>query len=189
MYEFVHKLKHGLNIAVLLLTYSPRNNHGNLHFIWKYDSDQSSETVFQKSLPVVESIKPQLPPYHTREMRRSLFAKFGCVSQSVQPAVLRYFYRDLTGNCSAPSNLTEAEIDGRVRQVLDMEPEDLQTVTNLRSLNSSAEHAKYDVFWDPCSQHLNKSVGTAVDDRQHSEVVHLAQAISVRDLRDQVKMK
>ena len=173
----------------MLLTYAPGNNCGNLHIIWKYDRDQSSETVFQKSLPVVESIKSQFPAYHTREMRRSLFAKFGCVSQSVQPAVLRYFYRDLTGDCSAPSNLTKAELDGRVRQVLDMEPEDPQMIIDLRSLNSSAEHAKYDVFWDHCSQHLNESIGTTVDDRQHSEVVHLAQAISVRDLRDQVKMK
>ena len=70
-----------------------------------------------------------------------------------------------------------------------MEPEDPQMVIDLCSLNSSTEHAKYDVFWDHCSQHLNENVGTAVDDRRHSEVVHLAQAISVRDLRDQVKMK
>ena len=69
-----------------------------------------------------------------------------------------------------------------------MEPEDLQTVIVLRSFNSSSEHAKYNVFCDHCSQHLNECIGTAVDDRQHSEVVHLAQAISVRDLRGQVKL-
>ena len=86
----------------------------------------------------------------------------------VKPAVLRHFYRDLTGDTSASSNLTEEEIDSRVCQVLDMEPEDPQTLIDLRSLNSSTERAKYDVFWDHCSQYLNEGVGTAVDDRPSS---------------------
>ena len=62
-----------------------------------------------------------------------------------------------------------------------MEPEDPQMLIDLRSLNSSTERAKYDVFWDNCSQFLREVVGTAVDDRRHSEVVHLAQTISIRD--------
>ncbi len=69
-----------------------------------------------------------------------------------------------------------------------MEPEDPQMLIDLRSLNSSTERAKYDVFWDNCSQFLREVVGTAVDDRRHSEVVHLAQTISTRDLREQVKV-
>ena len=32
-------------------------------------------------------------------------------------------------------------------------------------------------------------MGTAVDDRRHSEVVHLAKAVSVRDLREQIMKK
>ena len=36
---------------------------------------------------------------------------------------------------------------------------------------------------------MEESVGTAVDDRRHGEVTHLAKAISVRDLRDQVQAK
>ena len=34
---------------------------------------------------------------------------------------------------------------------------------------------------------MNETIGTAVDDRRHSEVVHLAHAISVRDIQDQVQ--
>ena len=75
----------------------------------------------------------------------------------------------------------------RVQLVLDIEPEDPNTVIDLRSLNSSSGRAKYDVFWDHCSRFLNESVGTAVDDRHHDNVVHLAQAISIRDLRNQVE--
>ena len=85
----------------------------------------------------------------------------------------------MTGDCTAGSNLTESEIDQRVSLVLDMETDEPNTVFDLRSLNSSTSRAKFDVFWDQCSSYLNETVGTAVDDRQHSEVVHLAHAMSV----------
>lgn len=185
-YQFLQNLHRGLDISVVLLTYSPGNNCGNLHFIWKYDDSEPVEAVFQKSLPVVEVVKPLLPQYHTRAMRKSLLSKYGHVSSSVKPAVLRAFYKDLTGDSSAASNVDEAEIDKRVQLILDMEPEDPNTVIDLRSLNSSTDRAKFDVFWDHCAQVLEESVGTAVDDRRHGDVVHLAQAISVRDFRDQV---
>ncbi len=69
---------------------------------------------------------------------------------------------------------------------MDMEPEDTNTVIDLRSLNCSTGRVKYDVFGEHCSRVLNDSVGTAVDDRRHGTVVHLAQAISIRDFPDQV---
>jgi hypothetical protein len=79
-YEYLQKLQRGLDIAVVIMTFSPGNNRGNLHFVWKYCSDDSMETIFEKSIAVVESIKPQLPTYHTRAMRRNLFCKFGRIS-------------------------------------------------------------------------------------------------------------
>ena len=187
-YRFLQKIKCGLMKPVVLLTYSPGNNKGNLHFVWQFD-DTSTSDIFEKSLSVVECVKPLLPQYHTRSMRKSLISKFGRVSSKVQSAVLRHFYRELTGDCTAGSNLTESEIDQRVSLVLDMEPDEPNTVFDLRSLNSSTSRAKFDVFWDQCSSYLNETVGTAVDDRRHSEVVHLAHAISVRDLRDEVKKR
>ena len=161
-YEYIQKIQRGLDIPVVILTFSPGNNRGNFHFIWKYCSDDSMEMV--------------------------LFSQFGRISPHVKPSVLRCFYRDLTGDSSASTNLTEEEIDSRVCQVLDMELEDPQTLIDLRSLNSSKQRAKFDVFWDNCSQYLREVAGTAVDGRRHSEVVHLAQAISIRDLREQVKV-
>ncbi len=96
---------------------------------------------------MVESIKPRLPTYHTSTMRKSLFSQFARISPHGKPAVLRHFYRDLTGDSSASTNITEEEVDRRVCQVLDMEPDDPQMPIDLRSLNSSTERAKYDVFW------------------------------------------
>ena len=108
-----------LDIPVVIMTYLPGNNRGNFHFVSKYCSDDSMEIVFQKSIAVVESIKPQLPTYHTSAMRKCLFSQFGQISPPVKPAVLRYFYRDLTGDNSASTNVTE--VDRRVWQVQDME--------------------------------------------------------------------
>ena len=117
-------------------------------------------------------------------MQKSLISRFGQVSSKVQPAVLRHFYRELSGDCTAGSNLTETEIHKRVSLVIDIEPEE---PSDLCSLKSSTSRAKFDVVWDQCSLYLNETVGTAVDDRRHSEVVHLAHAICVRDLRDEVQ--
>ena len=61
-------------------------------------------------------------------------------------------------------------------------------MADLRHLNSGAQ-SKYDDFWEECSKFLEQQVGTAVDDRRHTEVTHIATAISVRDLRDQVAAK
>ena len=45
---------------------------------------------------------------------------------------------------------------------------------------------KFNVFWDEAQKFINEDLGVAVDDRYHGEVTHLAKAISVRDLREQV---
>ena len=172
-----------------MLTYSPGNNKGNLHFVWRFEETEIIDIVFQKSLPAVECVKPFLPQYHTRAMRNLLMSKFGRVSSKVQPSLLRHFYRELTGDCTGGSNLTETENDKRVSLVIDMEPDEPSTIFDLRSLNSSTLRAKFDIFWNECSAYLNETIGTAVDDRRHSEVVHLPHAILVQDLQDQVQKR
>ena len=42
------------------------------------------------------------------------------------------------------------------------------------------------VFWLKAKEFLEEDVGTAVDDRTHSTVIHVAKAISVRDLREKI---
>jgi len=43
------------------------------------------------------------------------------------------------------------------------------------------------VFWEECAKFLSEEVGSAVDDRRHGQITHLARAISVHDLVEQVK--
>lgn len=47
-YRFLQQLKCGLNVPIVLLTYSPGNNKGNLQFAWRYDHSEAIETVFQE---------------------------------------------------------------------------------------------------------------------------------------------
>lgn len=114
-----------------------------------------------------------------------MFNKFGLVSKNMNKAILRHFYHDLTGDKSVGPTLSEKEIDERVNLLFELEEPDF--IYDLRSLNSSKQH--YDVFWNKAKEFLEEDIGTAVDDRRHSGVVHVAKAISVRDFRQQVQQR
>ena len=88
----------------------------------------------------------------------------------------------MTGDSSS----SQEEIDFRVKQAIEME--DPEIVTDLRQLNSGVKE-KYDVFWSECGTFLEEEVGTAVDERRHGTITHIATAISFRELRDQVAAK
>ena len=98
-------------------------------------------------------------------------------------SLLRYFYKDLTGDCSSTDTLSQEEGDQTVFQAIEMEAPDI--VLDLRNLNSGRK-SQYDTFWEECVKFLQEDVGTAVDDRRHSDVTHTATTISVRDFLDQV---
>ena len=61
--------------------------------------------------------------------------KYGRVAPNMKPAIMRKFYRDLTGDNSAASNEHEAEIDERVRLLLEMEDPDV--LLDMRALNTN----------------------------------------------------
>ncbi len=90
------------------------------------------------------------------------------------------------GDCSGSSTTEQEDVDFRVQQVIDME--DPEVFLDLRAHNHG-QVSKYDEFWEECRKFLNEDIGTAVDDRRHGQITHLARAISVRDLVDQVKVR
>ena len=90
----------------------------------EYQMQKKTEDAFGSSQPVIESIRPNFPVFHTRAMRKELYSKFGRVAPSVKPSVLRHFYHELTGDSSAVNCLNEAEVDARVTELLFMEPDD-----------------------------------------------------------------
>ena len=116
-------------------------------------------------------------------MRNILFTKFGRISHRVKPYILRYLYSELSGDCCAADT---AEIDDRVYQIIELEDPD---IADMRTLNSSTSHAKFNRFWNECEAVLNEEIGVTVNDCCHTEVTHLASAISVRDLWECVKQR
>ena len=184
-YELLKKLKNiCLPFPTAMLTYSHGNNVGSSNFLWCVPD--KSDSTFSSCQGVIESVKEMLPVYKTRAMRSAAFNKFGRLSSNLTPIAFRYFYKDLTGDHSAPANLDQAEIEKRVRLLVDME--DADVVLDLRHLNSGRK-SMYDAFWDESSKFIQDSIGQAVDDRRHQQVTHLATAISVNDFVTQVSRR
>ena len=65
-----------------------------------------------------------------------------------------------------------------------MEPDDSQTIFDLREVQCPEKKTKYEGFWAEAEKFLNEDIGTAVDDRRHCQVTHLATAVSVLDFRN-----
>ena len=146
-YLYMNTLENtGLSYPVMILTHSSGNNLGNSHFIWRVLDTDTVEQCFQKSLIVIDKVKLGIPQYHTRAMRQAMAEKFGRISPGVKPAVLRYFYKELTGDCSASNTTQESQVDERVRQLIDMEPEDPNTIVDLREAKKTDTKTKFDVF-------------------------------------------
>ena len=57
--------------------------------------------------------------------RSEFISKFGLVSPTVKPAILRYFYGDLTCDISSSSSLNECEEDERAKEAVEMEDPDI----------------------------------------------------------------
>ena len=90
------------------------------------------------------------------------------------------------GDQSASDTTSQSEVDARIREIIDME--DVNVLPDLRALNSG-QKTKFDCFWAECEKFLSEDVGTSVDDRRHGLVAHLAGAISIKDLVNQVKAR
>ena len=159
-YLFIKEVKNGAQVPTILLTYSPGNNVGNSHFIWHVPDETLSTASSQR---VIEEIKTKLPIFHSCLIKRECINKFGKISSSVKPAVLRYFYHDLTGDSSGSETMNQEEVNLHAIEI-----EDFEIVADLRHLNSGNK-TKYDVFWDECGKFLEQNIGTstAVDDRRH----------------------
>ena len=181
-FDWLEGLKNGLGFPLVHVTYAPGGSVGNLHWIW-HSTASSIDEALMTAQPIIENLKKSIPQFHTRAMRRAAYEKFGLVMPSTRKSVLRHLYKSLVGDSSASTNLSEAEIDTRVATLFELEEPGL--VYDLRD-HYSGRQSKFEVFWQKAKEFLEEDIGTAVDDRRHSMVIHVAKAISVRDLREKV---
>ena len=120
----IQQIKCGLSSTAILHTYAPGSNIGNLHWIWFTHEDNIS-SVLQSCQPIIKDVKKKLPVFHTRAMRKAVFEKFGLISPNVHKSILRHFHRDLTGDQSVSSSITEQEVDESLCALFELEEPDL----------------------------------------------------------------
>ena len=180
----------GLVFPVKCIVYSHTALQNHLHFVWKLGIADDDGVRQKKNDETKDKLKSQFPVYHSRAMRRDFISTFGRVT-GVKSAFLREAYRRLTGDSAATRNMSEQEVDSRIQQVL--EHEDPEILWDLR-VNNTGRPEGYSIFLQKCQDFIKGKVETAVDDRRHDNVtnngesvVHLAMAMSARDLHEQVK--
>jgi hypothetical protein len=178
----------GLVVPCKCVRYTYTGSRNHLHFLWRIPTDSTESETLSQSLKVRDELKTSFPLYHSRPMRQEFIHLFGKMTHS-RPAFLREGYRRLTGDCSASANITEREVDERVTQLLEDEDPDL--IWDLR-INNEGRPEKYVTFLEFSRKYIGSHIDAAVDDRHHDAVVggdvvtHLATAMSVRDLHEEV---
>ena len=117
--------------------------HGSFRFVWKVLDSVDGD--ISESQQTIERVKEEIPVFYTRAMKAALCSKFGRVTPNMKPVVLHALYRELTKDASALTNLHEAEIDERMKKILEME--DADNVLDFRQLNLGIKSQYYyDVF-------------------------------------------
>lgn len=114
----------------------------------------------------------------TRDMKRTFVNKYTDVANCPK-MVLRNVYRELTEDSSAASTSKEAEIDDRVAQFL---------LASDLILNGRPGNTKFSEFWNECQKFFDEHVA-AVSERRGTDYLYLPFAVSVEDLRRQVKAR
>ncbi|CAB5350497.1 unnamed protein product [Rhizophagus irregularis] len=164
-----------------------RNNAFNAILIWKIDEQATEIKILQENKRIVSELQANAPRYHTRTMRINYLRTCELLLPKAKPSSLRTIYRMLTGDVSAAETANEARVNERVKMFLELGDPDI--TIDLREHNSG-KPSKYDTFWKIAAQFLEGKAAdavTAVDERRHDTIVHLATAISVNDLLHQIE--
>lgn len=171
-----------ISVDIKILRYDPGAGLGALTILWKVPKDIAPNEIFKQDNQVVHKLRPNLPEYHTRRMRKEFYTMYEHISGiTIPPHVLRSIYTTLTGDASADQNPT---IDNRICMALMGSDPDL--IIDLRHLNQGRPADTFEVFFNTLEHELEDVI--AADERRHG-VEHVAKYLSVRDLVAQVKRK
>lgn len=121
-----------LSVPIDVLSYNPGGSVGSTFIIWRTGIDRGIDEVMRLSIQVHEKVRPLLPEFHTRQMRKIFVSKFcNLHAVKVPPAVLRTIYSELTLDASIEQN---KQVENRIREAILAEDTDL--VTDLRHINT-----------------------------------------------------
>ena len=112
-YEYLKALT--LPFRVVMFTHTSARQ--NMIFLRKVPTSTFASELLNKSTEIRDSLLPELSLYHTTAMRSEFIGKVtGCKN-----GILREAYRRLTGDKSAARDSSEAEVDRRVAELLDLQ--------------------------------------------------------------------
>lgn len=174
-YNALKRIKeHGYKTPSCLYSQTHTGSLCNLHFLWKTNDPVDPESQAR----VIEQIQNQLPQFHTRAMKREFVN--AASKLSVSPMHARYLYSIVADDAGAATSKAVKVIDQRVMQFVELEDETI--IMDLRAVHD--RHSKFDAFFEAAKAVINDDslVETAVDERRHNLVTHLATAISAADL-------
>ncbi|CAB5355435.1 unnamed protein product [Rhizophagus irregularis] len=120
-------------------------------------------------------------------MKKELIENFELHVGKCEKSRLRHIIFDLLGDFFASENSASQKVDERVDIMIELG--DPEFISDLRHLNGGLTN-KFDTFWSYAQKYFENTVINetilVVDERRHDTIQHLAQAISIRDLRQQV---
>lgn len=151
LYALTQELREkGLSSKCVYYVYNSGGPKANLHFIWKIDENDDESNLINKCCLLVRKIEQDIPIYERRITKREFMNTFGFVSN---PVTLRGIFRELTGDQSAASSVSESEIDQRFKYAV--LSEDPGLLVDLR--HASPEHKKdsFRPFFQECEKYLS----------------------------------
>jgi hypothetical protein len=172
-YHFIERLS--LSVPVSVLTYSPGSSVARIVYMWRIPENKDSPDVLTKAIAIYDRLKPTLPEFHTRQMRRDFILRYCSLGVSIPKHVLRAIYTDLSLDSTAMQNPT---LDTRVQQAILSEDPDL--VFDMRHMNPGRPNDTFNTFFEKLGSKVEEFA--AVDDRRHGSVCHFSKFISVPDL-------
>lgn len=164
--------KQGIGSSAMLYSCTHRGNLENLHFIWKV----TGNVEYTLQAQTIEKLKKEIPQFHSRLVKKVFSMK--AQKLNIDPKYARFLYKIATEDASAPENCKVDAIDRRVMTFVETGDPDI--VVDLRLLHRNP--LSYESFFSLTADVIEETVGTAVDDRRHTAVVHLAAAMSAADL-------
>ena len=87
----------------------------SMHFAWKIPNDETETDLKNRNLNLISEIRKQIPTFERRITKKEFKNAFSFAAPS---HTLRTIFKQLTGDKSAATNVTEAKIDRRLEFAL-----------------------------------------------------------------------
>lgn len=165
--------RQGVGYPAFFFSCNYRGNVETLHFLWTAPALEDAN----KQAAVIEQIRKDIPVYHAKYIKKRFAEQARFLN--VKPMHARYLFKLATQDASASPNEVTKQVDGRLLEFAELKDEEL--VVDLRTL-TQADTTAFEDFFNVAGKVIESTVETAVDERRHDSVVHLAKAMSGADL-------